>query len=150
MDRKGYSAGADTGAQPPLPTTSPSGRQAKEWGDVHWTEGTPLPLPLSMSSSQSLADRWHRFCHLIITKGKRESGRTMTGSVCEGDGLMDGSVISIHTRRAEKWSAWVGDCTCMRTLTYHYTHTRAHLWTHTPIKCTNIFWLKSSCVSHEL
>lgn len=101
MDRKGYSAGADTDAQPPSPTTPPPGRQAEEWGGVHGRDGTPLLLQLSMSNSQWLADRRHHFCHFIITNGKRV--RTMTGSVCEREDLMDSSVISVHKGRAGKW-----------------------------------------------
>jgi len=146
MDRKGYSAGADTDARPPPPPPPPSGRRAEERGGASGREGTPLASPLSMSSGQWLADRRHRFCHLIITKEKREGERerTMTGSVCDGEGLMDGGVISIRTGRAGKRCGrrrGLGTAPCTRTLTHNYTHayapenthTHTHTHTHTPI-----------------
>lgn len=66
----------------------------------------------------------------------------MTGSVCEREDLMDGSVIPIHTGRAGKW------CRHSPGLGKHkptdldiQLHT-SFIHTHTPVQCNGILWLK--------
>lgn len=111
------------------------GRQAKEWGDVCGQDRTPLPLTLSMSSSQWWADRQRRFWHLIITKGE-ESERDNNDRKWMWRRRFDRQYCDIHLYRKGKEImlayARVEDLTCVRTLTHNYTHT-THTNTHTHI-----------------
>lgn len=112
MDRKGYSSGADTGAQPPSLTTPPSGPPAKRMRGRTRKSGESLPSPLSMSSSQSLADRRHRFCHLIITKRMRKREREQWQEVDVKEKVWWTVVCDIHPylegRKMMQVSAEVG------------------------------------------
>lgn len=130
MDRKGYSSGADTGAQPPSLTTPPSGPPAKRMRGRTQKSRESLPLPLSMSSSQSLADRRHHFCHLIISKRMRKRGREQWQEVDVKEqvwwtAVWYPSILGGQENDAGVRWGWRGGCRRFRTLTYGYTFSRA-------------------------
>lgn len=130
MDRKGYSAGADTGARappPPPPPTPPSGRRAKELRGRHEEEERGL-LFLCHSQCQA-ANR------ALTGDGASMPPYNYKGEVSERENNdrkcmwrrgLDRRRRDIHPYREGRGMmqacVQVGNCARGRTLTHNYTH----------------------------